>query len=222
MQPGAVPAGIVFTRGRGTADIGYVSTTYTHRIVSGVPFPRLVSGIVSLAAGGMLGRLDRFTAIAMIRSGDLGVVRKFGAPGLLVRHPDVHVRQYLASRGATPHSCKYQEVLAADSAKVVRSTLARCAGFVCPSTLTELALDDEVAVRLAVAGREDLPVLVWDLLARDVSPTVRARVAANAAVPDQVLRLLCSDEASPVREMAMHHPRVSADGQVEVALRGGA
>jgi len=198
-----------------------MSVTYVHRSVSGVKFPRLVSDVAFVAAEGLVDYLDRFTAITMVRAGSLGFLRKFGAHGILVGHPNVHVRQYLASQHSTPHSCRYQEVLALDKEKVVRSTLARCEGFVCHSTLTELALDDEVSVRLAVAERRDLPTLVWRLLAKDKSPVVRARLAANSAIPDEVLRLLCSDEASPVRVAAMKHPRVSEDGQVEIALLRG-
>jgi hypothetical protein len=57
-------------------------------------------------------------------------------------------------------------------------------------------------VRATVAGRPDLDVELYAVLASDDHATVRARVAANPATPGAVVRHLTADENQAVRQLA--------------------
>jgi hypothetical protein len=57
-------------------------------------------------------------------------------------------------------------------------------------------------VRATVAGRHDLDIELYAILASDDHPAVRARVAANTAAPGAVVRHLTGDEHDAVREVA--------------------
>jgi len=182
---------------------------------------RIASDLGGAFATSSRDRIDRVAAIAMIRTSRGKGLTSSRVRRLLAGHPDAEVRQYLASRPSAPGMCEFQEILACDSDRSVRSALARCQGFVCATALTELALDEESGVRACVADREGLPALVWRLLARDPASSVRLRVAHNPHAPSDVLRILCSDESAQVRHVAQDHPYVPSDGRVEAALRVG-
>jgi len=57
-------------------------------------------------------------------------------------------------------------------------------------------------VRATVAGRPDLDVELYPVLASDVHHTVRARVAANPSAPGAVLQRLTRDPHAAVRHAA--------------------
>jgi hypothetical protein len=160
--------------------------------------------------------VDRATAIAMIQ-----VSRHAGGGSglrsILTRHRDEHVRIHLAGLTAPG---RYQDILARDPRRSVRSALARSSGPVRSTALVELALDEESGVRGALADREALPAVVWNLLVRDSSVPVRLRLARNPNAPANVVRALCADPSARVRKVAVRHPRASAAGMVEAALRG--
>lgn len=164
--------------------------------------------------------VDRATAIAMIEIADKGLRGAVPVRVILARHPDVHVRLHLAEHPAVRLAGAFQDILARDRHRSVRSALARSDGRVGATVLVELALDEEVGVRSALADRSDLPALVWDLLARDESVPVRLRLARNPTVPVRVLRLLCADPSAQVRKAACAQPFSPLSGRVEAALLG--
>ena len=163
--------------------------------------------------------VDRVTAIAMARA-------TVNVPGIrakwrnaLAHHPDVAVREYLARLPGSARNCDYQKALAQDKARTVRSSLARCRGYVSPSALAELAVGLDMSVKGSVAERSDLPEVVWRALAKDHSQAVRLKVARSDHASVETLRLLCADPSAQVRNAVLANPRTPSDGRVEVALR---
>lgn len=163
--------------------------------------------------------VDRMTAIVMMRTTVRIPVLRVRWRNALAHHPDVAVREYLARLPGSQDNCYYQKVLAQDSARTVRSTLARCRGYVSPSALAELAVGPDVSVRGSLAERSDLPEIVWHALVKDDSQAVRLRVARSDVVSPKALRVLCADPAAQVRNAVLTNPRTPSDGRVEVALR---
>lgn len=164
-----------------------------------------------------LRRCDYLTAALMIR----GTSTRLRSRHLLRRlacHPMSAVRQYLALRPATSRTCGYQETLAVDPDRLVRLSLARCAGYVCGVALTELSVDEDSSVRAAVAQRKDLSDVLWATLVKDPSEPVRMHLARNPQAPEWALRRLCADSSPRVRHSAQGHPHASLDGRVEAAL----
>ena len=179
---------------------------------------RILPDIAAIIGGSAWDMADRGASVLMVRLGST----RYPSDTLLerlARHRQPAVRQYLAQYPARPGHCRYQEVLASDPDRRVRSSLARCEGYVCGSALTELALDPEVSVRAALAHRKDLPLVAWGILARDPSETVRLRAAKNSDGAPSALRLLCSDPVATVRSAVQANPATPLDGRVEVVLR---
>ncbi|MFJ3576134.1 hypothetical protein [Streptomyces rubiginosohelvolus] len=66
-------------------------------------------------------------------------------------------------------------------------------------------------LRRALAARRDLPPSVYELLASDPDPGVRAGLAENPAIGDAPIRALADDDCHNVRRGPAHHPGVPLD-----------
>ncbi|MEU6937689.1 hypothetical protein ABZ943_13385 [Streptomyces rubiginosohelvolus] len=66
-------------------------------------------------------------------------------------------------------------------------------------------------LRRALAARRDLPPPVYELLASDPDPGVRAGLAENPAIGDALIRALADDDCHDVRRGPAHHPGVPLD-----------
>lgn len=66
-------------------------------------------------------------------------------------------------------------------------------------------------LRRALAARRDLPPSVYELLASDPDPGVRAGLAENPAIGDALIRALAGDDCHDVRRGPAHHPGVPLD-----------
>jgi hypothetical protein len=76
----------------------------------------------------------------------------------------------------------------------------------------EAVVSDRVHVRATVASRPDLDTELYVMLGSDLHPAVRARVAANHAVPTPVIERLAHDAETSVQhtaqsELARRAPR---------------
>lgn len=66
-------------------------------------------------------------------------------------------------------------------------------------------------LRRALAARRDLPPQVYELLASDPDPGVRADLAENPAIGDALIRALADDGCHDVRRGLAHHPGTPLD-----------
>lgn len=121
----------------------------------------------------------------------------------LCRHPDPQVR-----RGLARNTSLDPELLARLESDSVAFALAAN-----PSTPAEvvarLAANASFTVRRAAAHRTDPPAGTYALLATDPERVVRHPVAANPAVPGQVLRSLAVDPQ--VRDALLSNPSLPAE-----------
>ncbi|WP_307847875.1 hypothetical protein [Streptomyces durocortorensis] len=72
-------------------------------------------------------------------------------------------------------------------------------------------------LRWALAARRDLPSEVYEALAADPNPGVRADLAENPAIGDTLIRALADDDCHEVRRGLAHHPDVPLDVLVRLA-----
>ncbi|MFE6914046.1 hypothetical protein [Streptomyces rubiginosohelvolus] len=66
-------------------------------------------------------------------------------------------------------------------------------------------------LRRALAARRDLPTPVYEFLASDPDPGVRADLAENPAIGDTLIRTLADDDCHDVRRGLAHHPGTPLD-----------
>ena len=83
-----------------------------------------------------------------------------------------------------------------------------------------LARDNDPAVRLRLAGREDVRPEVLYFLAEDDSAEIRGCIAANVSTPRQADLILARDKVQAVREILarkieMLLPELDADAQAQ-------
>jgi hypothetical protein len=72
-------------------------------------------------------------------------------------------------------------------------------------------------LRCGLAARTDLAPAVYERLARDPVPGVRAELAENPAITEPLIRTLATDLGHDVRRRLAHHPRVPLDVLADLA-----
>ncbi|GKQ40538.1 hypothetical protein, partial [Streptomyces sp. A012304] len=72
-------------------------------------------------------------------------------------------------------------------------------------------------LRCELAARTDLPPDVYERLAGDPVPGVRAELAENPAIAEPLIRTLATDLGHDVRRRLAHHPRVPLDVLADLA-----
>lgn len=91
----------------------------------------------------------------------------------------------------------------------VRAAVGREAseGVLSTPNLTSLVKDSDPAVRMALAGRTDLPAPVQDLLAKDSAQVVRVTLARNTTLTQKAMTELIGSARVPVLQALMFNPR---------------
>lgn len=200
---------------------------------------------VQLAYGGKLRAADvdpsgsPYAALALLDEGR-GLAQW---TRLLATVPDPHLRWKLASCPGLPPDVT--DALSADPDVEVVAELAlwttsgiaaarlalhpdrrvRRATVANPATPAEavvaLAEESELSLNWLLAERTDLPQALYARLAADPLPGVRAALARNAGIGEDLIRVLAHDPDHDVRRSLAHHPRVPLDVLTQVAGETG-
>lgn len=140
---------------------------------------------------------------------------------ILVLDADLEVRKAVAARDDLPEGIAI--TLATDRSAEVRSKLADYNRAF--SVLSILATDPDVEVRGCVVGEQyfgewssrECPPEILSVMATDISPDIRALIAANEKCPESVLRQLVTDENENVREALLENEALPPDVLVLLA-----
>jgi hypothetical protein len=123
----------------------------------------------------------------------------------LLRDPEVPVRLALAQSA----TCRREdfEVLVHDPETSVRNALLQCSYNWSLETLEEIARTEDSARLVMVARAAHISPALAERLAAHAAAEVRAALAGNQAVPEQVLVRLAGDRAPAVQQALRSHPR---------------
>jgi len=144
---------------------------------------------------------------------------------LLSDDEDVGVRFFVAANRHTPLATRL--ALSRDPAPAVRSGVAlalaqdplatRSVRDVVRDMAVDLAKDEHVVVRLALAVNRRLPPAAYDTLALDLDHVVRHKLAENPNTPSPALLQLTQDAELAVQTLALQHHNAPIGRLVEMS-----
>ena len=137
-------------------------------------------------------------------------------------------RMYIGAKDGTPNvpvdsghtGMSFPSILATlvSAPESVLRRLIACDRDTPASELILLANDANLTVRLAVARRTSLPLMVFTVLIQDTSALIRRTIASRRDIPGLLLAALVEDEAISVRLKLAEHPSIDEETLEQLAM----